>query len=82
MQTAEHLITETHSEFGPDLLTACKSANASFGITKLLSGFTKDMQWKICAEKAWTVVFATYAFVGVSYSDAGEYLKESCNVIY
>jgi len=43
---------------------------------KLLSGFTKDMQWKICAEKVWmdTVSFATdliaYAFFGVSPSVA------------
>ncbi len=62
----------------------------SFEVKKILSGFTKDTQWEISAEKAWTVIFATplieYAFVGVSLSICkfmgGEYLNESRNMIY
>ncbi len=49
-------------------------AQKSFAIKIVLSGFTKDEQWRISAEKAWTVIFAPdlieYAFVGVSLSDA------------
>ncbi len=56
----------------------------SFGIKIVLSGFT-NAQWRISAEKAWTVIFAPdlieYAFLGVSLSDAkvmgGEYSNES-----
>ncbi len=29
----------------------------SFGVKKLLSLFTKDTQWEISAEKAWTQLF-------------------------
>ncbi len=62
----------------------------SFGIKIVLSGFTKDAQWQISAEKAWTVIFALYlieyAFVGVSLSDAkfmgGENSNESRNTFY
>ncbi len=62
----------------------------SFGIKIVLSGFTKDAQWRISTEKAWTVIFAPdlieYAFLGVSLSDAkvmrGEYSNESRNEIY
>ncbi len=61
-----------------------------FGVKIVLSGFTKDSQWWISAEKAWTVIFAPdlieHAFVGVSLSDAkvmgGEYLNESLNAFY
>ncbi len=67
-----------------------RQCKPSFGVTKLLSGFTKDTQWEISAEKAWTVIFTTHliehAFVGVSLSICkfmgGEYLNESRNVIY
>ncbi len=60
------------------------------GIKNVLSGFTKDVQWKISDEKEWTVIFVpdliAYAFVKVALSDAnlmgGEYLNESCNMIY
>ncbi len=34
--------------------------NPSFGVKLLLSGFTKDTQWEISAEKVWTVNFATH----------------------
>ncbi len=62
----------------------------SFAVKIVLSGFTKDAQWRISAEKAWTVIFAPdlieYAFVGGSLSDAkfmgGEYSNESRNVFY
>ncbi len=62
----------------------------SFGVKIVLSGFTKDTQWRIIAEKAWTVIFVpdliAYAFVIVSLSDAkvmgGEYSNESRNEIY
>jgi len=45
---------------------------------------------RISFEKAWTIIFAAdliaYALVGVSLSDAkfmdGEYLYDSCKVIY
>ncbi len=46
----------------------------SFGVKIVLSGFTKDAQWRISAEKARNVIFAPdlieYAFLGVSPSDA------------
>ncbi len=29
----------------------------SFGVKTVLSGFTKDAQWQISAEKAWTQLF-------------------------
>ncbi len=62
----------------------------SFAVKIVLSGFTKDTQWSISAEKAWTVIFAPdlieYAFVGVSLSDAkfmgGENSNESRNAFY
>ncbi len=45
----------------------------SFGIKIVLSGFTKDTQWRISAEKVWKGIFAPdlieYAFVGVSHSE-------------
>ncbi len=50
-----------------------------FGVKIVLSGFTKDAQWSVNAEKAWTQLFllTEYAFVLVSLSDAtfmgGEY---------
>ncbi len=34
----------------------------SFGVKKVLSGFTKDTQWEIIAEKAWTVIFCKSPF--------------------
>ncbi len=53
----------------------------SFGVKRLLSGFTKDAQWRNSTENAWTVIFVPdlieCAFVGVSLSEAkfmgGEY---------
>ncbi len=67
-----------------------RKCKPSFGVKIVLSGFTKDAQWRISAEKVWTVIFAPdiieYAFVGVSPSDTkfmgGEYSNESCNAIY
>ncbi len=54
----------------------------SFGIKIVLSGFT-NAQWRISAEKAWTVIFAPdlieYAFLGVSLSDA-KVMEESIQV--
>ncbi len=35
----------------------------SFGIKIILSGFTKDAQWKICAEKVWTqLLFCAWSY--------------------
>ncbi len=61
-----------------------------FGVKIVLSGFTKDAQCRLSAEKAWTVIFVPdlieYAFVGVSLSDAkfmgGEYSNESRDAFY
>ncbi len=65
-------------------LCQCKP---SFGIKTVQSGFTKDMQWRISAEK---VIFVPdlikYTFVGASLSDAnvmgGEYSNESRQAFY
>ncbi len=54
--------------------TLLLTAQTVFWRYKALSGFTKDAQWRIGAEKAWAVICAPdlmeYAFVGVSLSDA------------
>ncbi len=34
----------------------------SFGIKIVMSGFTQDAQWRISAEKAWTVIFSTWPY--------------------
>ncbi len=53
----------------------------SFGIKIVLSGFTKDMQRRIGAEKAWTAIFAPdlieYSFVLDSLSDKNNVWEES-----
>ncbi len=68
---------------GPDLLSACVSANPHLVLKNYCQDWLKT-QWEISAEKVWTAIFVTYlteyAFVGVSLSIGkfigGEYLDE------
>ncbi len=63
---------ETKLKLRARFTISLRQRKPSFGVKKILSvsGFTKDTQWEISAEKAWTVIFAThlieYAFVRVS----------------
>ncbi len=42
----------------PDFTNSLRQPKPSFGVKIVLSGFTKDVQWRISAEKAWTQLFA------------------------
>ncbi len=58
-------------------INSSRQRKPSLGVKILLSGFTKDVQCRVSAGKAWTLELIEYAFVGVFLSDAkvmgGEY---------
>ncbi len=61
-----------------------RQCELSFGIKIVLSELTKDAQWRISTEKAWTVIFAPDLMEYLSDAKfmGGEYSNESRSEFY